>query len=58
MSHLQPHSDATLEALIEELTARCLSRLESDGRQQDVLVALEAAKARVRDVAVSSGYGW
>jgi len=58
MSHLQEHTDASLEALIQQLTTLCLDRLTTDGRQQHVLVALEAAKARVRDHAVRSAYGW
>jgi hypothetical protein len=58
MSHLQPHGDESLEAVIQALTTIALARLQADRRQQDVLVALEAAKARVRDVAVSHGYGW
>jgi hypothetical protein len=32
-----PHTDASMQALIDQLTSLCLAKLQADGRQRDVM---------------------
>ena len=53
-----PHSDAEVQALIDQLLALCLPMLHTDQCSRRVQIAIEKTLAEVKHTAVSSGWPW